>query len=90
MAVTPDGRGYWLVTAGGDVRAFGDATYYGSPAAQGITSPVPIASVVATPDGGGYWVVAADGSVYGYGDAAFLNSLAGRRPSAPITGAAAL
>ena len=78
------------MTPGGDVRAFGDASYYGSPTGQGITSPVPIASVVATPDGRGYWVVGANGSVYQYGDAAFLNSLGGRRPRAPIVAAASL
>jgi hypothetical protein len=30
MSPTPSGHGYWLVTAGGDVYAFGDAGYYGN------------------------------------------------------------
>jgi len=31
QGTTPDGKGYWLVAAGGGVYAFGDAHYYGSP-----------------------------------------------------------
>jgi len=30
MAATPDGKGYWLVAADGDVVALGDAPYFGA------------------------------------------------------------
>jgi len=32
IALTPDGKGYWLVAADGGVFAFGDAPFEGSPA----------------------------------------------------------
>jgi hypothetical protein len=30
MAVTPDGKGYWLASADGSIFTFGDATFEGS------------------------------------------------------------
>ena len=33
MVATPDGRGYWLFASDGGMFAFGDAEFYGSPAA---------------------------------------------------------
>ena len=55
MAATPDGNGYWVVTAGGQVTAEGDATNYGS--LSGVTLNAPILGMAATSDGGGYWLV---------------------------------
>jgi hypothetical protein len=60
------GNGYWLVTAGGSVYAFGDASYLGGPPHRSV----PVTSAVRTPDGNGYWVLSADGKVFGFGDAA--------------------
>ena len=51
LAATPDGTGWWVLSVNGSVSAYGDATNYGSPLAQGVhlnSAPVGIA---ATPDG---------------------------------------
>jgi hypothetical protein len=88
VAVTPDGRGYLLVEADGDVDAFGDARFHGSaPLRPGATA----AGIAYDPVTGGYWVVSSDGGVYNE-DAPFLGSdhlavLAD--PSDPVTGVAA-
>jgi hypothetical protein len=68
MAATPTGRGYWVASAAGAVKAFGDA-----PAAGALTSPpnLPVVGLAATPSGQGYWLAAADGGVFAFGDAAF-------------------
>jgi|GEM_PF-1235066 len=59
MAATPDGRGYWLIDAGGAAYAFGDAAPLPAPRAAH-----PIAGIVASPTGG-YWVYTVYGNVYG-------------------------
>ncbi len=87
VASTPDGRGYWLVTANGGVLGAGDAHLYGSMAGKHLNSA--IAGVAATPDGRGYWLVAADGGIFGFGDARYYGSLGGRRLNQPIVGIAA-
>ncbi len=71
-AVTPDGGGYCLATAAGDVYHFGDAHYYGSPVHHAGLAPV--VAIAGTPDGGGYWLVTSTGSVLNYGDAEFCGS----------------
>jgi hypothetical protein len=70
MAATPDGGGYWLVRADGQVSAFGDARLYGSPTGGRSTSVaiIPIAS------GTGYWVVLRNGGVMNYGTATPLGA----------------
>jgi hypothetical protein len=40
LAATPDGRGYWIVTAAGRVFNEGDAAFYGSDATAPPRSPV--------------------------------------------------
>src|SRR6202046_491586 len=86
VAVMPDasGNGYWLVTASGDVYAFGNAASFGAPGAQ--TSPVP--SPVRPPDGNGYWILFATGAVANYGDAANdgdpVNQAGGLNPATAI------
>jgi len=87
MAGTPDGGGYWLVSADGGVFAFGDAGFHGSAGSLHLDQPV--VGVAATPDGLGYWLVAADGGVFAYGDAGFHGSMGGRRLDQPIVGMAA-
>jgi len=87
MAVTPDGKGYWLVGADGGVFAFGDAMFYGSLGATRLNGPV--VAITATPDGKGYWLAALDGGVFAFGDAAFYGSMGASRLDHPVVGMAA-
>ena len=87
MATTPDGKGYWLVTATGEVFCYGDAVNYGS--AAGTQLYAPIVGIAATPDGKGYWLVAADGGIFTFGDATFYGSMGGKYLAGPIVGMAA-
>ena len=66
-AVMPDstGNGYWVVTAGGYVTPFGDAT---SPGEPGPLSE-PVVSAVRSYDGNGYYLLYPNGVVYNFGDA---------------------
>jgi hypothetical protein len=59
------GKGYWLVTATGNVYSFGDASFYGA----GSPTTVPVVDAVATPDSHGYWLLYANGVVTPFGDA---------------------
>jgi RHS repeat-associated protein len=60
MAVTPDGKGYWLVGSDGTRYLHGDATDPGTT----VTSYAhPIAGIVATPNGG-YYLYTGHGDVY--------------------------
>lgn len=69
MAVTPSGKGYWLVQADGGVFSHGDAHFYGS--LGGVKLAAPIVGMEATADGTGYWLYAADGGVFAFGSAPF-------------------
>jgi hypothetical protein len=82
MAAMPDGAGYWLVNAAGDVSPHGAAVSYGSMAGSALDSP--IAHIVASADGKGYWLVAADGGVFAFGDAPFYGSMGGQHLNAPV------
>jgi cell wall-associated NlpC family hydrolase len=82
MAATPDGGGYWLANAAGDVSSHGSAVSYGSMA--GKTLAAPITHIVATPDGKGYWLVAADGGIFTFGDAGFYGSMGGHHLNKPV------
>ncbi len=91
MAVTPDGRGYWIVTSNGSVYPYGDAYFYGSPG----SGPPPaaghnIVSIVPTADGQGYWLCDASGVVRAYGDARQLPSLPASYAGPPIVAFAVL
>ena len=77
LAATGDGFGYWVVTADGSVKAFGDAVYAGDlPAAGAHVSD--IAALAPTGDGRGYWLIGRDGGEFAFGDAAYHGSLPGR------------
>jgi hypothetical protein len=90
MAATPDGLGYWLAQANGQVQAYGDAKPYGSLPAGDRAQETPIAAIVRTYDGGGYWLVNSKGHVYSFGDARPHGSLPARKAAqAPITSMAA-
>jgi hypothetical protein len=84
MAVTADGKGYWLTSSTGNVYAFGDARDLGSPA----RATAPIVAVVDDPATSGYWLVGADGNVYPYG-APNYGDLTRFRLSKPVVGGAA-
>ena len=82
MASTPDGGGYWLTGATGDVSAYGSADPFGGMLGLHLTAPVE--HLVPTPDGHGYWLVATDGGIFTYGDAGFFGSMGGRHLNAPV------
>src|SRR5271165_335487 len=84
MAATPDGMGYWLTDANGDVSSYGDAQPYGS--MTGTTLNAPISHIVSTSDGKGYWLVAADGGIFAFGDAQFFGAMGGRTLNQPVVG----
>ena len=77
-------NGYRLVTANGDVHAFGDATDLG-----GAPADAQIVSLTNTPSNRGYWLVAADGRVFAFGDADWFGDMRGQRLNQPIVGMAA-
>jgi Beta-lactamase enzyme family len=87
IASTPNGQGYWEVSADGGVYAFGDAGYFGSASSLNLNQP--IVGMAATPDGHGYWLVSADGGIYSYGDAGFFGSTGNLTLNQPIVGMAA-
>ena len=93
LAVSPEkidqgreGHGYWIVSANGQVHAYG-VPFYGDLSGHHLSAPVVAAA--RTPDGKGYWLAGADGAVYAFGDAQFRGSLNGRRLNSPIVGIAA-
>jgi hypothetical protein len=80
------GSGYWVVSANGNVDAFGTAARLPScsnigPGCNHLNAP--IVRIQATPDGQGYWLFGADGGVFAFGDAPFLGSAAGKIAGAP-------
>jgi hypothetical protein len=82
LAVTPDGGGYWLLSANGSVRAYGDARYYGGGGAKkGVGQ---FAGIAATLDGKGYWLATSTGHVFQFGDATAEGSLAHHPPKPPV------
>ena len=66
------GSGYWMISANGQVYAFGAAAQLGQPLGGARSD------IEATPTGGGYWVLAEDGAVFTYGDARYFG-----RPTVP-------
>jgi hypothetical protein len=82
MAASPDGTGYWLTNAAGDVSSHGMAVSYGS--LSGTTLQAPITHIIATPSGRGYWLVASDGGIFTFGDARFFGSMGGKKLNAPV------
>jgi hypothetical protein len=80
MASTADGRGYWIASANGTVRNFGDA-----PALGDFTVPnQSMVAISASPDHRGYWLVDRNGSVHPFGDAVYHGGTAQLRLNAPI------
>lgn|GEM_PF-2145884 len=91
IVASPDGQGYWLVRAGGEVSAFGDAHWYGSLAASKAKAEGGVVGMARTYDAHGYWLATADGRVFGFGDARDYGSASAKEATAngPIVGIAA-
>ncbi len=68
MAVTTNGKGYWVVDQAGQVFAYGDAAKL-----AGVKASYPVRGVVAA-SGGGIWLWTAHGNIYNLGGARFYNS----------------
>ena len=61
--VTPDGKGYWLVSATGVVTTFGDAKFFGS---MPVTNATAIVGIVADANIG-YRLITAQGNAIAFG-----------------------
>ncbi|HWE67014.1 MAG TPA: L,D-transpeptidase [Acidimicrobiales bacterium] len=85
IASTPDGNGYWVTAANGQVTAEGDARNFGS-----MTGSLnaPIIGIAATTTGGGYWLVGGDGGIFSFGDARFFGSTGSLVLNKPVVGMA--
>lgn len=81
-AATPDGNGYWVVTADGTVAAGGTAPVLKGRNATGD----PIVAMVSSKSGKGFWLVSASGALSAHGDAP---ALAAAAVPAPVVAATA-
>jgi hypothetical protein len=79
-------EGYWIVTAEGQVVAFGSAQAYGDLSA---VAHAPIVAIIGSPTGLGYWLATADGLVRGYGDAVAVGDMGGKHLNGSIIAMAA-
>ena len=66
MAVTPSGKGYWIVNSAGQVFAYGDASTF---APNGTAASGTVTAFTPLPDASGYWIVNSSGDVFAYGAA---------------------
>ncbi|HZQ57963.1 MAG TPA: G1 family glutamic endopeptidase [Acidimicrobiales bacterium] len=79
-------EGYWVVTAEGQVVAFGAAHAYGDLSA---VAHAPIVAIIGSATGLGYWLATADGLVRGYGDAVAVGDMGGHHLNGSIIAMAA-
>jgi YVTN family beta-propeller protein len=70
MAVTGDGRGYWIASSTGRVAACGDAPVLGNGSPH-------TAAIAAAPIGNGYWLVTQTGQIQAFGRAVNHGELTG-------------
>jgi len=89
LALTPSGRGYWVVNDAGQVYAFGDARYFGGMGSGAVVSGVRITSISATPTGKGYRLFTSDGRALRFGDATLFGDLSSTPLNQPIVGSVA-
>ncbi len=92
LAVSADGRGYWIL--GSDGGVFSEhVPFFGS--RGGGQNPIehidnaPMVAMAADPFNRGYWLTAADGGVFAFGEVPFLGGMADDPLSAPIVSMAA-
>jgi hypothetical protein len=64
MAVTADGKGYWIASNTGQVTACGDAAVLGN-------GPAGTSAIATAPSGNGYWLVTSTGVVKAFGSAVY-------------------
>jgi hypothetical protein len=76
VAATPQGAGYWALTAAGKLSDHGNAGDFGSENHAKLTAPV--VAVNSTSNGQGYWLATSNGGVFAFGNARFFGSLLGR------------
>ena len=81
LTATPDGGGYWMLTAEGGVFTFGTAPFLGSLPGVGVSARA--VDLVARPQGDGYWILDDRGGVHPFGGAPGVGSLRPRSPSLP-------
>lgn len=72
IAASPSGKGYWLVTASGQVIGFGDARKYSGPSPR-----TTVRGIAASAHGHGYLLLDRTGKVYPYGDAVSYGGASG-------------
>jgi hypothetical protein len=87
IALTPDRRGYYLVTRSGEVMTFGDAQNLGS--VPPGPSPSAVIGIGVDPITGGYWIGRANGTVVGVG-APSLGNFGLTAATGPVTAMAAI
>ena len=83
---TPNGGGYWILTANGHVYNYGNAANYGD-AAGAFGGLNPTTAIFTTSDGAGYWIAAANGAVDQFGDAPNDGGMAGTNLNGSIIAA---
>ncbi len=90
ISATPDGKGYWLLSASGNIFTFGDAfgSPYGAVSVTSMNLSAPAVGMVPTAGTTGYWVAASDGDLGGFNEGLY-GSMAGQALAAPIVGIAA-
>ena len=88
MVRTPDGGGYYLIDALGQVFAYGDAVWRGNLPAGRPGGFDPATAIAATADGQGYWITTALGKIYPFGDAPNDGDMSGTHLNGPIIAAA--
>jgi hypothetical protein len=81
------GEGYYIVTAQGEVDAFGDAGFYGDLSQDHLNHPV--VGLAPTGDDGGYWLATSNGGISTFGDATNYGSVEADHLNNPIVGIAA-
>jgi hypothetical protein len=83
-AMTPDGRGLYLVSSTGKVYVLlGDGTFAGD--ASGLALNAPVIGMAIDPQTGGYWLLAKDGGVFSF-NAPFYGSTGNIRLNQPVVG----
>ena len=84
---TPDGGGYYILDAAGQVFSYGDAKGLGSVTPGAVGGFNPASAIFVTSDNAGYWVCDALGDVYTFGDAPNDGSMAGTHLNGSIIAA---
>jgi hypothetical protein len=81
---TPDGQGFFLLSADGEVHGYGDAVALGN-----ARLPHPAVSLAVTKTGHGYWVFDTNGCSQAFGDAVqFTQSICATHLNGPVLDAA--